>query len=149
VSEDLTPAQHERLAAELAELEGPGRSGIVEAIKLARGHGDLSENFEYQAAKDEQALLERRIAILRSRLEGAAIVEVGPSDVVSLGARVAIQLGAGEQFEAELSNLGGEGTVSTASPLGKVLLGKRVGDTVTVHAPGGTWKGRIVGIRVG
>lgn len=144
----MTSAQHERLATELAELEGAGRSGIVEAIKLARGHGDLSENFEYHAAKDEQALLERRIAILRSRLEGAVIVEVGPSDVVSVGARVAIELAAGEKLSAELSNLGGEGAVSTSSPLGKVLLGKRVGDTVTVNAPGGTWKGRIVEIDV-
>jgi transcription elongation factor GreA len=136
------------LATELAELEGPGRSEMVEAIRLARGHGDLSENFEYHAAKDEQALLERRIAILRSRLEGAVIVEVGPSDVVSVGSHVTIELAPGELLKAELSNLGGEGAVSASSPLGKVLLGKRVGNVVTVNAPGGTWKGRIVEIQV-
>ena len=68
MGEQLTPEQHAKLAAELAELEGPRRNEIVDAIRTARGHGDLSENFEYHAAKNEQALLERRIAILRDRL---------------------------------------------------------------------------------
>jgi transcription elongation factor GreA len=144
----MTPAQHQRLAAELAQLEGPARAGIVEAIKLARGHGDLSENFEYHTAKDEQALLERRIAILRSRLQGAVVVEIAAADVVSVGTRAVLEDDAGERLHAEISNLGGEGTVSTLSPLGRVLLGKGVGDTVTVRAPGGTWKARIVEIHV-
>ena len=61
----LTHGQHEQLTAELAELEGPKRKAVIEAIATARGHGDLSENFEYHAAKNEQGLLERRIAILR------------------------------------------------------------------------------------
>jgi transcription elongation factor GreA len=121
---------------------------MVEAIKVARGHGDLSENFEYHAAKDEQGLLERRIAILRSRLEEAVIVESAAADVVSVGARFVLEDDAGERIQAELSNLGGEGTVSTSSTLGKVLLGKHVGDTVTVRAPGGTWKARIIEIHV-
>src|SRR5204863_225591 len=69
VGEKLTAEQHARLASELAELEGPKRQEIVDAIRTARGHGDLSENFEYHAAKNEQALLERRIAILRDRLD--------------------------------------------------------------------------------
>jgi transcription elongation factor GreA len=142
----MTRAQRERLATELAELEGPARAEVVEAIKLARGHGDLSENAEYHSAKEEQALLERRIAILRSRLEGAAIVEIVAADVVSVGSRAVIEDDAGERLQAEISNLGGRGAVSTSSPLGKVLLGKRVGDTVTVRAPGGSWKARIVEI---
>ena len=70
--EQLTRAQHEQLMAELAELEGPKRKAVVEAIATARGHGDLSENFEYHAAKNEQGLLERRITILRSRLQQRA-----------------------------------------------------------------------------
>jgi len=74
-SEHLTQAQKEQLEAELAELEGPGRAAIVEAIKTARGFGDLSENFEYHAAKNEQGLLERRITILRDRLQRAVIVD--------------------------------------------------------------------------
>jgi transcription elongation factor GreA len=145
----MTPSQHARLAAELGALEGRGRAEIVEAIRLARGHGDLSENFEYHAAKDEQALLERRIAILRSQLAEAVIVETGSVDVASVGSRVIVEDDAGERVHAEISNLvGGEGVVSTSSPLGSVLLGKRVGDTVTVRAPGGTWKARIVEIHV-
>ena len=67
----MTSAQYQRLAEELGELEGPARAEIVAAIKLARAHGDLSENFEYHAAKEEQALLERRIGILRTRIEEA------------------------------------------------------------------------------
>jgi transcription elongation factor GreA len=67
--QQLTQAQKEQLEAELAELEGPSRREIVEAIKVARGYGDLSENFEYHAAKNEQGLLERRITILRDRLD--------------------------------------------------------------------------------
>ena len=148
MGEQMTPAQYERLAAELGELEGPARAEAVEAIKLARGHGDLSENFEYHAAKEEQALLERRITILRSRFADAVIVEVATTDVISVGARVVIEDDAGERLQAEISNLGGPGAVSTASTLGKVLLGRRVGDTVTVRAPGGTWKARIVEIHV-
>src|SRR5580765_7295342 len=70
-SERLTAAQRDALAAELAELEGPKRTAVVQAIKTAREHGDLSENFEYHAAKNEQGLLEARIRTLRSRLDNA------------------------------------------------------------------------------
>ena len=68
-ADQLTATQREALAAELAELEGPRRQAVVQAIKTAREHGDLSENFEYHAAKNEQGLLEARIRTLRSRLE--------------------------------------------------------------------------------
>jgi transcription elongation GreA/GreB family factor len=73
--EQLTRAQYDKLAEELAELEGPRRKAVVEAIATARAHGDLSENFEYHAAKNEQGLLERRIAILRSRLQHAEVID--------------------------------------------------------------------------
>ena len=71
----MTAAQKDELAAELAELEGPKRAEMVEAIATARGFGDLSENFAYHDAKNEQGLLERRITILRNRIENAVIVE--------------------------------------------------------------------------
>jgi transcription elongation factor GreA len=145
----MTPEQRDRLAAELAELEGPARAEVVEAIRVARGHGDLSENFEYHAAKNEQGLLERRITILRSRLEGAVVVDGPAADVVAVGARVVVELDDGERLEAEISNLGGEGAVSTSSPLGEALLGKRVGDTVAVNAPRGSLTARILEIRAG
>jgi len=74
-SDALTPAQKEQLEAELAELEGPRRAEAVQAIATARSFGDLSENFEYHAAKNEQGLLERRITMLRDRLERSVILD--------------------------------------------------------------------------
>jgi transcription elongation factor GreA len=146
MGEQLTPDQHAKLAAELAELEGPRRNEIVDAIRTARGHGDLSENFEYHAAKNEQALLERRITILRDRLGQAQIVEAGDNGVVSVGSRVVVLDEAGERLEVELSALGGAGTVSPQSPLGSAILGKRVGQQVDVQAPRGAWQATIAEI---
>jgi len=146
MGEHLTQEQHDQLAAELAELEGPRRQEIVEAIAVARGHGDLSENFEYHAAKNEQGLLERKITILRARLEDAEIVEGGAPGVVSVGSRVTIEDGEGERMEVEISGLGGNGTTSPSSPLGAALLGKRVGETVDVKAPKSTWQATIVAV---
>ena len=74
-AEHMTQAQKEQLQAELAELEGPKRAEAVQAIKTARGFGDLSENFEYHSAKNEQGLLERRITILRDRLQRAVVID--------------------------------------------------------------------------
>ncbi|HKP19159.1 MAG TPA: transcription elongation factor GreA [Gaiellaceae bacterium] len=148
MGERLTPEQHAKLVAELAELEGPRRKEVVEAISVARGHGDLSENFEYHAARNEQGLLERKITILRARLEDAQVVEAGDDpDVVEVGSRVVIEDDDGAQMEVELSSLGGQGTTSPSSPLGAALLGRRVGDVAQVDAPRGPWQARIVEIR--
>ena len=147
MGEQLTPSQQELLAAELAELEGPRRAEVVEAISVARGHGDLSENFEYHAAKNEQGLLERKITILRARLEDAVIVEGGDPEVVGVGSRVVIEDGDGGRLEVEISGLGGNGTTSPSSPLGAALLGRRTGETVEVAAPRGAWQATIVEIR--
>ena len=149
MGERLTQEQRDQLAAELAELEGPRRTEIVEAIAVARGHGDLSENFEYHAAKNEQGLLERKISILRARLEDAEIVESGDGDVVSVGSRVVIEDDGGSRMEVEISGLGGNGTTSPSSPLGAALLGKRVGETVDVQAPKSTWQATVVSIAAG
>src|SRR2546428_12352621 len=100
MGEHLTREQHAHLEAELAELEGPRRKEIVEAIAVARGHGDLSESFEYHAAKNEQGLLERKITILRARLEDAEIVEGSDPDVVSVGSYVVIEDGDGTRMES-------------------------------------------------
>jgi transcription elongation factor GreA len=142
----MTQDQHDQLAAELAELEGPRRAEIVEAIAVARGHGDLSENFEYHAAKNEQGLLERKITILRARLEDAEIVEVDDPDVVHVGSRVTVEDETGHRMEVEISSLGGNGTTSPSSPLGAALLGRRAGDTVDVEAPKTTWQATIVAV---
>ena len=149
MDEQLTPEQHARLAAELAELEGPKRAEVVEAIAVARGHGDLSENFEYHAAKNEQGLLERRITILRARLDTAVVVEATGSETVTVGSHVVIEDESGGTMELEISSVGGEGTVSPTSPLGAALLGHKAGETVDVQAPRGSWQATIVEIRAG
>jgi transcription elongation factor GreA len=146
MSEEMTREQHERLAAELAELEGPKRTEVVEAISVARGHGDLSENFEYHAAKNEQGLLERRIKILRNRLEEAILVEDGTGGVVSTGSRIVVADESGERMEIEISALGGPGTVSPSSPLGAAVMGRKAGETVAVEAPSGAWRATILEI---
>jgi transcription elongation factor GreA len=145
-AEHLTAAQKAELDAELAELEGPKRAEVVEAIKVARGFGDLSENFEYHAAKNEQGLLERRITILRDRLQRAVLIDeeaAAATDAVSVGSRVAIESDDGESMEVEISSVGG---VSPESPLGKALIGRRVGDEVVVEAPSGRWRAGIKAI---
>ncbi|HXH89563.1 MAG TPA: GreA/GreB family elongation factor [Gaiellaceae bacterium] len=142
--ESMTQAQHDALAAELAELEGPKRVAIVEAIATARGFGDLSENFAYHDAKNEQGLLERRITIIRSRLETAQIVEQSADGVVGVGSVVEIEDENGERMEVEISSVGG---VSPDSPLGSALVGAAVGDTVVVQAPRGSWQARVVAVR--
>jgi transcription elongation factor GreA len=144
--EQLTAAQKDQLTAELAELEGPKRAEVVQAIATARGFGDLSENFEYHAAKNEQALLERRITILRSRLQHAVVVdeaEAAASGVVAVGSKVALEDEQGERLDVEISSVGG---VSPESPLGRALLGAREGETVEIDAPRGAWTARVVSI---
>jgi len=145
-TEYLTPAQRTALEAELAELEGPRRKAVVEAIKTAREFGDLSENFEYHAAKNEQGLLEARIRSLRQRLSHAVTVEHDTDEHVGVGSIVEIADEDGEPMEVEISAVGG---VSPDSPLGRALLGASVGDVVDVEAPRGAWKARVVGIRRG
>ena len=143
----MTREQHATLAADLARLEGPKRTEIVEAIAVARAHGDLSENFEYHAAKNEQGLLERRISILRERLSDARLVEDAGSEIASVGSRITVGDEDGGRIEVEISSLGGEGTVSPSSPLGSALLGKRVGESAEIHAPRGAWTATIIEIR--
>jgi transcription elongation factor GreA len=144
-SEHLTQAQKEQLEAELAELEGPRRAAVVDAIKTARGFGDLSENFEYHAAKNEQGLLERRIRVLRDRLSRAVLVDVdAPSDgSVAVGSKVELQDEQGGRLEVEISSVGG---VSPDSPVGRALMGAKAGDEVEIDAPSGAWRARILSV---
>jgi transcription elongation factor GreA len=145
--EQLTPGQREQLEAELAELEGPKRQAVIEAIATARGHGDLSENFEYHAAKNEQGLLERRITILRSRLQHAEVIDedaAAASGVVTVGATVDLKRDDGDLMTVEISSVGG---VSPESPVGRAVLGKAEGDEVEIEAPRGSWRATIVSIR--
>ena len=143
--EPMTAAQRDALAAELAELEGPKRAEMVQAIATARSFGDLSENFEYHAAKNEQGLLERRITILRRRLESAVVVEQAEDGVVGVGSVVEVEDESGGRFEVEISSV--TGGVSADSPLGAALVGAKVGDAVPVQAPKGTWTAKVVSVR--
>ena len=141
--EKLTEKQASALREELAHLEGPRRTEVVAAIKTAREFGDLSENFEYHAAKNEQGLLEARIRTLRARLETAEIVADAGAGEVGVGSVVDIEGDGGQKLTVEISAVGGVGTVSPTSPLGTALLGKQVGDTVDVQAPKGAWRATI------
>ena len=144
MSEQLSPAQRGALEAELAALEGPRRREIAEQIKVAREFGDLNENAEYHAAKDQQALLERRIQVLKDRLSNAVTVEHDTDEHIGVGSIVEVADEEGEMLEVEISAVGG---VSPDSPLGSALLGAGVGDVVDVDAPRGSWKARVLAIR--
>jgi transcription elongation factor GreA len=141
--ERLTAKQADALREELAHLEGPRRVEIVAAIKTAREFGDLSENFEYHAAKNEQGLLEARIRTVRARLEGAEIVADAGTDQVGVGSVVDVEGDSGQKMTVEVSAVGGAGTVSPTSPLGSALIGKKLGETVEVQAPKGAWTATI------
>jgi transcription elongation factor GreA len=143
-SEVMTPEQHSALQAELSELEGPKRAAAVEAIKVARSFGDLSENFEYHAAKNEQGMLEARIRKLRQRLHDARVVAHDTDDHVGAGSVVELEDEHGEVIEVTISAVGG---VSPDSPLGRALMGAAVGDVRSVEAPSGAWKATVRGIR--
>jgi transcription elongation factor GreA len=144
-SEQLTAKQQEALQAELSELEGR-RPEVVAAIKKAREFGDLSENFEYHAAKNEQGLLEARIRTLKHRLDNATIVEEASGGEVGIGSVVEIVDESGEAMTVEISAVGGGSTVSPTSPLGSALLGHKPGETVDVQAPRGSWRATIQSI---
>jgi transcription elongation factor GreA len=149
VPEQLTRAERGQLEAELAELEGPRRQAAITAIATAREHGDLSENFEYHAAKNEQGLLEARITKLRARLHDAVEVDestVAAGGVVTVGSHVELTRDDGEEMTVLISSVGG---VSPDSPVGRALLGHAKGDDVVVEAPRGAWRARIVSVRAG
>ena len=143
--ERLTAKQADAIRDELAELEGPRRTEAVAAIKKAREFGDLSENFEYHAAKNEQGLLERRITMLRDRLQRAVVVDESKrsTDTVGVGSNVEIEDEQGERMQVEISSVGG---VSPDSPVGRALMGRKVGDEVTIEAPRGSWRARVVAV---
>ena len=140
----LTAAQRVALDAELVDMEGPQRKAAVDAIATARAFGDLSENFEYHAAKNEQGLLEARITKLRRKLQHAVIVEHTSTDTVGVGSIVEVEDEQGEKMEIEISSVGG---VSPDSPLGSALMGASVGTGVDVPAPRGSWRATVVSIR--
>jgi transcription elongation factor GreA len=141
---ELSQAAHDRLVAELEELRTHGRIDLADRIERAREHGDLKENAEYHAAKEEKAKMEARIAKLFGILENAVIVEGGSSDTVIAGSIVELRYADDDDDEAERYLVGSIEerhddlhVVSPQSPMGEALLGSAVGDTVTYQAPNG------------
>jgi transcription elongation factor GreA len=129
---------------ELEELKTVKRKEVAEKIKEARGQGDLSENAEYDAAKDEQAEIEARIATLEKMLKNAEVIdeEDVKGDVITIGSRVLVYDKDFEE-ETEYSIVGSaeadpmENLISNESPVGQGLLGHKVGETVQIEVPDG------------
>jgi transcription elongation factor GreA len=138
----MTAEDLEALRSELIELEGPQRREIAARIKTAREWGDLKENAEYHAAKEEQGHLEAKIVRLRDQLQHAVVVEhAKDSQTVAFGNEVAFtdKVGREQRFRIVAARQAkpAEGLLSVASPIANALLGHRVGDVVRVSAPSG------------
>jgi transcription elongation factor GreA len=143
-----------KLEDELEFLKSVKRKEITEKIKVALGYGDLSENSEYDEAKNEQAFTEGRIIQLENMLKNAVVVDGSeiPTDKVSVGTKVKVKDYEFDE-EVEYSIVGSaeadpmEFKISNESPVGAALLGKKVGEIVEVLVPGGINKFEILGIR--
>jgi transcription elongation factor GreA len=128
------------LRAELADLIN-NRVEIAARIHDAKEHGDLSENAEYEEAKNEQAFVEGRIQALEAMLKSAVIIENSGTDYVALGSRVELEsLDGRETFTivGSAESRPAQGRISNESPVGRAILGRKPGDTVTVRLPDGT-----------
>jgi transcription elongation factor GreA len=150
----MTAAGLQRLEEELRHLKGAERPAIIRAIAEARSHGDLSENAEYHAARERQSFVEGRIAELEEIIASAQVID--PSQLsgenVKFGAHVWVVDEDSEkestfqivgQHEADIKN----GRISVSSPLAKALIGRKVGDTVSVPAPSGDRSYEILGVK--
>ena len=151
----LTQAAFDRLKAEHDHLTTTGRKDVAARLLRARELGDLSENAEYHATKDEQGLMEARIRKLAWTLKNAEIVAApSESDVVTPGMLVEVrEAGSDDDVDTYLvaasaeERAKGARTVTTKSPLGSAMLGKKAGDKVVYEAPGGNFTYEIVAIR--
>jgi transcription elongation factor GreA len=150
----ITKQGYDRLRAELQRLQKEGRPAVIMAIEEARGHGDISENAEYEAAKEKQAMIEGRINDLMQKIGCCEIIEGdnGHQNRIVFGSTVVIEdLESEEQisyrmvgpFEADIQ----AGTLSVTSPLGKALIGRQEGDEIKVQTPKGLKEFEVVQIR--
>jgi transcription elongation factor GreA len=150
----LTPEGHEKLKEEIEHLSTIKRREVAERIKQAREFGDIAENSEYDDAKNEQAMLEHRIATLEDRLKSSRVVnrkEI-PTGVVAVGTKVKLRdVDAKETIEYHIVGSAeanpAEYKLSNESPVGKAIIGKKKGETVEVSAPRGSLKFKIMDIK--
>jgi transcription elongation factor GreA len=147
----LTAAGFAELEEELNDLRVNKRAENVQAIKEARSHGDLSENSEYDAARDEQAKIEARIQELEYKLEHATIIDNKDKSTVNVGCAVTL-LYVDDNEEDEYSIVGSleadpfENKISNESPIGSAIIGRKVGDVVDVAANGSSYQVKILNI---
>jgi transcription elongation factor GreA len=150
----LTVAGANKLRAELEELKTVVRPRIIQAISDARAHGDLKENAEYHAAREQQSFAEGRIAEIESKLSNANIIDVTKTDAngkVVFGTTVKIEdLDTGKEVTYQIvgedeANIK-EGRISVGSPIARALIGKEVEDVVLVKAPGGNMEYEIISV---
>jgi len=147
----LTPAACQKLEAELEHLTTAGRVELEERIAEARAHGAISENADYDAAKDAQGLMEARIRKIEYLLRHAEVHDATETETVEVGSIVTVVDQDGDKnefFVATPENKQpGYLLASPSSPMGKALLGARVGDTVSYQAPRGTFVLEVTGLR--
>jgi transcription elongation factor GreA len=148
----LSLQAHQRLTEELAERSGVTRRQISELIERARELGDLKENGDYHAAKNEQGLNEARVRQLEATLKAAVVVESTSVDKVEAGTLVEVRMAGDDETSTYLigsieERTTGYDVISPGSPLGKALLGHAPGETITYDAPGGSFEVEIITVR--
>ncbi len=152
----MTPEGHVKLREELHHLKSVERPAVIQAIAVAREHGDLSENAEYHAARDKQSFIEGRVKDLENKLALAEVIDLTKlsGDRVAFGANVKLSnTDTGEEvvykiLGADESDLA-KGSISITSPLARSLIGKQVGDEVKVRMPGGERTYEVLDISFG
>ena len=150
----LTPEGFKKLQKEIDHLRGEKRREVAERIRVAREFGDIAENAEYDDAKNEQAMLEHKIAQLEERLLSARVItkkEIS-KDTVSVGSKVRIRdVAAKQTFEYHIVGSAeanpAENKLSNESPVGKAIMGRKKGEVVEVAAPRGKMKFKIIDIK--
>jgi transcription elongation factor GreA len=138
----ITRPGYEKLKDELDRLKRVDRPAIQKAIAEARGHGDLSENAEYHAAREKQAFIEGRITELESKIGSAEVIDPPTQgDRVTFGSTVLLADADGKATRYQIVGSDeidpGSGRISVLSPLARGMIGKRIGDTITAQLPGG------------
>ena len=147
----LTQEGLEEIKKELEELKMVKRPQVIEALKDARAQGDLSENAEYDAARNEQAIVESRIKELEVMLENVKVIEKTNTDVVSIGSNVIIEY-VDDNEKEEYSIVGSKeadpfsNKISNESPIAQAILGKKKGTTVSVESPNGKYDVKIIAV---